>query len=95
MSHTPNTPISSPPGHQDLDACLAAPAQVDQVGDTPTLEQFQRWLEDRAHDAAHATWPSPLLDETPSNHEFRCNAMIHSCREATALLMMFKLERGA
>ena len=34
MSHTPNTPISSPPGHQDLDACLAAPAQVDQVGGT-------------------------------------------------------------
>lgn len=34
MSHTPNTPISSPPGHQDLDASLAAPAQVDQVGGT-------------------------------------------------------------
>lgn len=34
MSHTPNTPISSPPGHQDLDACLAALAQVDQVGGT-------------------------------------------------------------
>ncbi|MDH0494708.1 hypothetical protein [Comamonas aquatica] len=29
-------PQSSPPGHQDLDASLAAPAQVDQVGGTIT-----------------------------------------------------------
>ena len=42
MSHTPNTPISSPPGHQDLDASLAAPAQVDQVGGTSF--DRARWL---------------------------------------------------
>lgn len=36
MSSTPRTDFRSPPGHQDLDACLAAPAQVDQVGDTIT-----------------------------------------------------------
>lgn len=29
----------SPPGHQDLDACLAAPAQVDQVGGTTDIYQ--------------------------------------------------------
>lgn len=48
MSHTPNTPISSPPGHQDLDASLAAPAQVDQVGgthhDQSRLIKFQDYL---------------------------------------------------
>lgn len=32
-------PPSSLPGHQDLCDSLAAPAQVDQVGGTPTLEQ--------------------------------------------------------
>lgn len=42
MSLTPNTPISSPPGHQDLDASLAAPAQVDQVGGTtPDLQKLR------------------------------------------------------
>ncbi|MEQ6436733.1 hypothetical protein V8Z74_17145 [Comamonas sp. w2-DMI] len=94
LNRTPTSPLSPPPGQQDQSACLAAPASVDQVEGTHVLEHFQRWLEDRAHDAAHATWPSPSLNETPSNHEFRCNAMIHSCREATALLMMFKLEQG-
>jgi len=34
MSFNPRTDSSSPPGHQDLDASLAAPAQVDQVGGT-------------------------------------------------------------
>lgn len=39
MSFTPRTDSSSPPGHQDLDASLAAPAQVDQVGGTPHPEK--------------------------------------------------------
>lgn len=34
MSFNPRTDSSPPPGHQDLDASLAAPAQVDQVGGT-------------------------------------------------------------
>jgi len=72
---------------------VAAPGRVGAGG--TTLEQFQRWLETRAHEAARAEWPSSLAGESVSNHEFRCNAMIHSCREATALLMMFKMEQGA
>ena len=58
MSKTiPRTVLSSPPGQEDQSARLAASAEVDQVVDTPTLEQFQRWLEDRcnsiASEAAH------------------------------------------
>ena len=57
MSPTPRTVLSSPPGQEDQSARLAASAEVDQVVDTPTLEQFQRWLEDRcnsiASEAAH------------------------------------------
>ena len=98
MSKTSRTtPSSSPPGQQDLGASLAAPAQVDQVGGTPTLEQFQRWLEDKAH-AAHAEYFNGPQGETFEQEIDRCRpitAVIARTRMATELLMQFKLEHGA
>ncbi|MEN5424676.1 hypothetical protein ABE607_17590 [Comamonas aquatica] len=97
MSFNPRTDSSSPPGHQDLDASLAAPAQVDQVGGTPTLEQFQRWLEDKAH-AAHAEYFNGPKGETLAQEIERCRpitALLSRTRIATELLMLFMQERRA
>lgn len=62
MSPTTRTVLSSPPGQEDQSARLAASAEVDQVVDTPTLEQFQNWLNERcnsiASEAAHP-WITP------------------------------------
>lgn len=94
---TPRTESSSPPGHQDQSARLAAVAPVDQVGGTPTLEQFQRWLEDKAH-AAHAEYFNGPQGETLSQEIERCRPstdFIARTRIATELLMQFKLEQGA
>lgn len=91
-SHT--SPISPLLGQEDQSARLAASAEVGQVEGT-TLEQFQRWLETRAHEALHAQWPGQSANQSQADHEFCCNAMIHCCRHATALLMLFKLEQGA
>lgn len=82
------------PGQQDQGARLAASAQVDQVGGTPTLEQFQRWLEDRAHEASHAFDKPPAKGDSLKDHQWRCSTLISSCRAATSLLMLFKLEQG-
>lgn len=96
MSQTTPQPVSSsPPGQQDQSARLAAVAPVDQVGDTPTLEQFQRWLENRAHEASHAFDEPPAPGDTRNDHQWRCSTLISSCRAATHLLMLFKLEQGA
>ena len=94
---TPRTDSSSPPGHQDLGASLAAPAQVDQVGGTPTLEQFHRWLEDKAH-AAHAEYFNGPQGETLQQEIERCRpitALLSRTRIATELLMLFMQERRA
>lgn len=84
------------PGQQDQGARLAASAQVDQVGGTLTLEQFQRWLENKAH-AAHAEYFNGPQGETLSQEIDRCRpitAVISRTRVATELLMQFKLEQG-
>ncbi|WP_174864025.1 hypothetical protein [Comamonas jiangduensis] len=95
---TPRTESSSPPGHQDQSARLAASAPVDQVGGTPTLEQFQRWLENRAHEAKYG------FDNLSSDGLFESEFLmlradfkrvVTESRLATALLMQFKLEQGA
>ncbi len=94
---TPRTESSSPPGHQDQSARLAASAPVDQVGGTPTLEQFQRWLENKAH-SAHAEYFNGPQGETLSQEIERCRPFtdfIARTRIATELLMQFKLEQGA
>lgn len=57
----------------------------------PTLEQFQRWLETRAHEANAAFDGEPLHGDDVATHQWRCALMVNSCRTATSLLMHFKL----
>lgn len=67
-----------PPALQSPGESLAVPAAVVQGVDTPTLEQFQRWLETRAHQAHHDYGPDVADDR------------IERCRAALWLLMEFK-----
>lgn len=63
----------------------------------PTLEQFQRWLENKAH-AAHAEYFNGPQGETLSQEVERCRPftdLIARTRIATSLLMQFKLEQSA
>lgn len=96
MSPTPRTVLSSPPGQEDQSARLAASAEVDQVVDTPTLEQFQRWLENAAHAAHHAYEnPSDGISSSSADlrlHHLGCEMAIAECRVATRVLMSFKAE---
>lgn len=95
MSTTPQTsPISSPPGQEDQSARLAASAQVGQVEGT-TLEQFQRWLETKAHDSA--AWVHSMAEVRVFAEDVFLDEelVIAECRVATKLLMQFKLEQGA
>lgn len=65
---TPRTESSSPPGHQDQSARLAASAPVDQVGGTLTPERIAEfraaWAADREErrKAFKRDWPMHLLD---------------------------------
>lgn len=89
--------LSPPPAPTSPSESVAAPAEVGQVGGTPTLEQFQRWLEDKAH-AAHAEYFNGPQGETLSQEIERCRPstdFIARTRIATELLMQFKLEQGA
>ncbi len=63
----------------------------------PTLEQFQRWLENKAH-ASHAEYFNGPQGETLSQEIERCRPstdFIARTRIATELLMQFKREQGA
>ena len=95
MSITSHTSPKSPlPGQEDQSARLAASAEVGQVEGT-TLEQFQRWLETKAHKS------SSVIQATEPRHCFASDVyldeslVIAECRVATKLLMQFKLELGA
>lgn len=93
MSFNPRTDSSSPPGHQDLDASLAAPAQVDQVGGTPTLEQFQRWLQKKVHAASfELNEYSCTFDVVRSA---RLSHELADYRVVITLLKQFKSEQSA
>lgn len=60
----------------------------------PVLEQFQRWLETKAHKS------SAVIQATEPRHCFASDVyldeslVIAECRVATKLLMQFKLEQG-
>lgn len=95
MSPTPRKDFRSPPGQEDQSARLAASAEVDQVVDTPTLEQFQRWLENLAHAVLYEFEGLPVdfefLDAIHLRRE-ECELRILEARVATKLLMSFKAE---
>lgn len=92
-----NTNDFSPaPAQQSQSDSVAAPAEVGQGRDTLTLQQFQRWLEDKAH-AAHAEYFNGPQGETFAQEIERCRpitALLSRTRIATELLMLFKLEQG-
>ena len=98
MSFNPRTDSSSPPGHQDLVDSLAAPAQVDQVGGTPTLEQFEVFLRNRREkNLALLRAPSPVFERLFEEVE-RCKPYVSQmklCELALALVVEFKQEQSA
>lgn len=78
--------------------CLACefPMDLSDAGSAdPVLEQFQRWLENKAHSSA--AWVrnmEPLrffAEDVFSSEEL----VVAECRAATKLLMQFKLEKLA
>lgn len=84
----------TPPGQEDQSARLAASAEVGQVEGTNALEQFQRWLETKAHKSSaliQATEPRLCFAQDVYLDE---SLVIAECRVATKLLMQFKLEQG-
>lgn len=97
MSSNTQNDFSPTPAPTSLSESVAAPAEVGQGLGTPTLEQFQRWLEDKAH-AAHAEYFNGPQGETLSQEIARCRpitAVISRTRMATELLLQFKQEQGA
>lgn len=92
--HAWNEFFCSSPATETAAASSPAPVVAGQ-GENTTLDQFQRWLETMAHDARNAKWLVPSVYQSQAEHDFCCNAMVESCRHATALLMLFKLEQGA
>lgn len=81
-----------PPAHEGRCDCLAAPAEAVQGVCTPTLEQFQRWLETQAH-TANQDLSMGFINETQEQENERCRLLalhIAGCRVATAMLMTFK-----
>lgn len=98
MTLTPSSriPDCSPPADPGSAAVVAHAAESSSgVSIPPTLEQFQRWLETRAHEANAAFDGEPLHGDDMATHQWRCALMVNSCRTATSLLMHFKLEQGA
>lgn len=100
MTLTPSsrTPACTPPADPGSAAVVAHASESSSgAGIPPTLEQFQRWLENKAH-AAHAHYWNGPEGETLSQEINRCKPytlQISECRVATSLLMQFKQEQGA
>lgn len=89
--------LSPASAHNSQSESVAAPAEVGQGQGTITLEQFQRWLENKAHTARAEYFKGPQ-GETLSQEIERCRPFtdfIARTRIATELLMQFKLEQGA
>lgn len=59
--------------------------------DTPTLEQFQRWMEDKAHAAYHKVSGSSY--GYPTSEDLAYALIVAECRAVTKLLMAFKAEQ--
>lgn len=59
----------------------------------PTLEDFQRWMEDKAHAAYHKVSGSSY--GYPTSEDLAYALIVAECRAVTKLLMQFKLEQGA
>ena len=86
--------FSSSPATEAAPASSPAPVVAGQ-GEGTTVEQFQRWLETKAHKS------SSVIQATEPRFTFARDVyldeslVIAECRVATKLLMQFKLEHGA
>lgn len=65
------------------------------AGIPPTLEQFQRWLENKAHNSAAVISATEPRFSWSGDAYLDHSLVIAECRVATSLLMQFKLEQGA
>lgn len=93
MPSTPRTDFRSPPGQEDQSARLAASAEVGQVVDTLTLEQFQRWLQKKVHAASFELHEySCTFDVVRSA---RLSHELADYRVVITLLKQFKSEQSA
>lgn len=87
-------PACTSPADPGSAAVVAHASESSSGACTPTLEQFQRWLETRGHEADAAFDGEPLNGDDYATHQWRCALMVNNCRIATSLLMYFKLEQG-
>ena len=88
------TPSNNVPGAKQGTAdSLAAPGRVG-AGGTHALEEFQRWLETKAHNSA--SWVRSMAPLRVFAEDVFLEAELEGaeCRVATKLLMQFKLEQG-
>lgn len=82
------------PGHQDQGARLAASAQVDQVGGTPTLEQFERWLDDRMISLSSEAANPCTTKSDAAELQAESNRTVTSLLHVHEFMRSFKLEQG-
>lgn len=87
--------LSPAPARKSQSESVAAPAEVGQGQDTITLEQFQRWLENKAHNSAAVIGATEPRFSWSGDAYLDHSLVIAECRVATKLLMQFKLEQGA
>lgn len=93
----PLTPCTPPADPGSAAVVAHASESSSGAGIPPTLEQFQRWLENKAH-AAHAEYFNGPQGEALCQEVERCRPFtdfIARTRIATELLMQFKREQGA
>ena len=96
--YTEHPRLSPLPGQEDQSARLAASAEVDQVVDTPTLEQFEAFLHSRrAQNLVLLRAPSPVAERLFEEVD-RCRpfvGQIKLCEAVLLLLAEFKQEQSA
>ena len=90
----PKKSVCPSPAPQSPGDSSAAPAEAVQGVCSPTLEQFQRWLETEAHAANHEL-SMGYINETQEQENERVRLQelrLRACRVATALLLDFKAQ---
>ena len=88
----PLTPCT-PPADPGSAAVVAHASESSSGACIPlTLEQFQRWMEDKAHAAYSKVSGSYGY---PTSEGLAYALIVAECRAVTKLLMQFKLEQGA
>lgn len=87
--------LSPAPAQEIQSDSVAAPAEVEQEQGTSTLEQFQRWLETKAHSSSAVICATEPRFSWSEDVYIDHSLVIAECRVATKLLMQFKQELHA